>query len=298
MARLIARHMGKHIPGNPAFVVQNLTAAGLVLGNRIYAGAEKDGTTIAILERGVPQLAVQGEPNARFDPLKMTWLGSVSSYAHDAYIFWLNASFAAKSVADLKPPSTLTARVGTTGAGATNLVFKVLAKDVLGLNVQNVRGYRGAADAFLAQQRGEIDGQVVGLSSVKVGQPALYQANFLRPLIAFARATRVPDYPDVPTGRELATNPKAQAILEFAEAPFFMALPIAAPPDLPPERARALRDGFIAMARDPAFIEEANRMNVEQSPIDGEAVRRLIAQMSATPKDVITQFNEMVRVKN
>ena len=102
----------------------------------------------------------------------------------------------------------------------------------------------------------------------------------------------------MPTGRELATNPKAQAILEFAEAPFFMALPIAAPPDLPPERARALRDGFIAMARDPAFIEEANRMNVEQSPIDGEAVRRLIAQMSATPKDVITQFNEMVRVKN
>jgi hypothetical protein len=208
-----------------------------VLANRIYAGAEKDGTAIAILERGVPQLAIQGDPNARFDPLKMTWLGSVSSYAHDAYIFWLNASFAAKTVADLKPPSTITARVGTTGAGATNLVFTVLAKDVLGLNVQNVRGYRGAADAFLAQQRSEIDGQVVGLSSVKVGQPALYQANFLRPLIAFARTTRFPDYPDVPTGRELATTPKAQAILAFAEAPFFMALPVAAPPDLPPERA-------------------------------------------------------------
>jgi tripartite-type tricarboxylate transporter receptor subunit TctC len=286
VARLMSRHLGNHIPGRPTLVVQNLQSAGLVLANRIYAGAEKDGTTIAILERGVPQLAVQGEPNARFDPLKMTWLGSVSSYAHDAYIFWLNASFAAKSVAELKPPSTLTARVGTTGAGATNLVFTVLSKEVLGLNVQNVRGYRGAADAFLA------------LSSVKVGQPALYQANFLRPLIAFARTTRFPDYPDVPTGRELATDPRAQAILAFAEAPFFMALPIAAPPDLPPERARALQDGFMAMMRDPAFIEEANRMNLEQSPIDGEAVRRIIAQMSATPKDVIAQFNEMVGVKN
>src|SRR2546430_15674942 len=144
-ARLMSRHLGNHIPGRPILVVQNLQSAGLVLANRIYAGAEKDGTTIAILERGVPQLAVQGEPNARFDPLKMTWLGSVSSYAHDAYIFWLNASFAARTVADLKPPSPLTARVGTTGAGATNLVFTVLAKDVLGLNVQNVRGYRGAA---------------------------------------------------------------------------------------------------------------------------------------------------------
>jgi len=297
-ARLMSRHLGNHIPGRPTLVVQNLQSAGLVLANRIYAGAEKDGTAIAILERGVPQLAIQGDPNARFDPLKMTWLGSVSSYAHDAYILWLNATFAAKSVADLKPPSTLTARVGTTGAGATNLVFTLIAKDILGLNVQNVRGYRGAADAFLAQQRGELDGQVVGLSSVKVGQPALYKAGFLRPLIAFARTTRFPDYPDVPTGRELATNPKAQAILAFAETPFFMALPVVAPPDLPPERARALQDGFMAMTRDPAFIEEANRMNLEQSPIDGEAVRRLIAQMGATPKDVIAQFNEIVGVRN
>jgi tripartite-type tricarboxylate transporter receptor subunit TctC len=297
-ARLMSRHLGNHIPGRPTLVVQNLQSAGLVLANRIYASAEKDGTAIAILERGVPQLAIQGDPNARFDPLKMTWLGSVSSYAHDAYILWLNATFAAKSVGDLKAPSTLTARVGTTGAGATNLVFTLIAKDILGLNVQNVRGYRGAADAFLAQQRGELDGQVVGLSSVKVGQPALYKAGFLRPLIAFARTTRFPDYPDVPTGRELAPSPKAQAILEFAETPFFMALPIAAPPDLPPERARALQDGFMAMTRDPAFIEEANRMNLEQSPIDGEAVRRLIAQMGATPKDVIAQFNEIVGVRN
>jgi tripartite-type tricarboxylate transporter receptor subunit TctC len=77
-----------------------------------------------------------------------------------------------------------------------------------------------------------------------------------------------------------------------------MALPVAAPPDLPPERARALQDAFMAMTRDPAFIEEANRMNLEQSPIDGEAVRAIIAQMSATPKDVIAQFNEMVGLKN
>src|SRR5262245_63141417 len=173
VARLIARHLGNHIPRRPTLVVQNLQSAGLVLANRIYAGAEKDGTVIAILERGTPQLAIQGEPNARFDPLKMTWLGSVSSYAHDAYIFWVNATFAAKTVADLKPPNTLTARIGTTGAGATNGVFTQIAKDILGLNVQNVRGYRGAADAFLAQQRGEIDGQVVGLASVKVGQPGL-----------------------------------------------------------------------------------------------------------------------------
>src|SRR4051812_26836871 len=144
VARLLARHLGNHIPGKPVLVVQNMQAAGLVLANRIYATAEKDGSTIAVLERGTPQLAIQGDPNARFDPLKMTWLGSVSSYAHDAYIFWVNATFGAKAVADLKPPSPLTARIGTTGSGATNLVFTLISKDVLGLNVQNVRGYRGA----------------------------------------------------------------------------------------------------------------------------------------------------------
>jgi tripartite-type tricarboxylate transporter receptor subunit TctC len=120
MARLISRHLGGHIPGKPALVVQNMQSAGLVLANRLYANAEKDGTTIAILERGTPQLAVQGDPNARFDPLKMGWLGSVSSYANDAYVFWVNSGFHAKTVADLKQPCNPVARIGTTGAGATS----------------------------------------------------------------------------------------------------------------------------------------------------------------------------------
>src|SRR5262249_25511036 len=119
MARLMSRHLGNQIPGKPAIVVQNLQAAGVALGNRIYNNADKDGTTIAILERGTPQLAIQGDPNARFDPLKLNWLGSVSSYANDAYVFWVNASFSAKTVADLKPGNPV-ARIGTTGAGATN----------------------------------------------------------------------------------------------------------------------------------------------------------------------------------
>jgi tripartite-type tricarboxylate transporter receptor subunit TctC len=297
MARLISRHMGKHIPGNPTLVVQNLTSAGLVLANRIYAGSEKDGATIAIIERGTPQLAVLGDPNARFDPLKMNWLGSVSSYANDAYVFWVNSTFPAHSVADLKGPAGKLARIGTTGAGATNLVFTQISKDVLGLNIQNVRGYRGAADVFLAQQRGEVDGQVVGLSAIKVGQKALYQAGAFRGLIQFARTTRSPDLPDAPTGRELTSDPKARALLNFAETPFFMALPLVAPPDIPADRAKALQSAFMDMTKDQAFRDEIGKMGQDLSPIDGEAVRKLIAQMGKTPKDVIAQFNAIVSAK-
>jgi tripartite-type tricarboxylate transporter receptor subunit TctC len=120
-ARLIAKHMPNFLAGKPTIVVQNLAGAnGLALANRLYVNAEKDGSVIAILERGTPQLAIQGDPNVRFDPLKLTWLGSVSSYANDAYLLQVNASFPAKTVADLEKPGT-PARLGTTGAGATNL---------------------------------------------------------------------------------------------------------------------------------------------------------------------------------
>jgi tripartite-type tricarboxylate transporter receptor subunit TctC len=297
MARLMARHLGNHIPGKPGIVVQNMQAAGLALANRIYNNVEKDGTAIAILERGTPQLAIQGDPNARFDPLKMNWLGSVSSYANDAYVFWVNASFFAKSVADLKQPGGQVARIGTTGAGATNLVFTQISKDVLGLNIQNVRGYRGAADVFLAQQRGEVDGQVVGHSAIKVGQTALYKAGAFRGLIQFARTTRSPELPDAPTGRELTNDPKTLALLAFAETPFFMALPVVAPPDVPADRLKALQTAFMDMTKDPAFVEEIGKMGQDLSPIDGEAVRKLIAQMGETPKDVIARFNEIVSPK-
>src|SRR4029453_14082721 len=162
---------------------------------------DKEGLTIGIVERGTPQVAIMGDPNARFDPLKLTWLGSVSSYGNDAYTLSVNAPFHAKTVDDLRKPDRPSAKIGSTGAGATNGIFTNIAKDVLGLNIQHVRGYRGAADVFPAHQRNELDGQVVGLASMKVGQPALWKAGAFRPLIMFGRTMRFSEFPEVPTGR-------------------------------------------------------------------------------------------------
>jgi tripartite-type tricarboxylate transporter receptor subunit TctC len=297
-ARLISRHLGRHIPGNPTIIVQNLTSSALVLINRIANSADKEGLTIGMIERGAPQLAIMGDPNARFDPLKLTWIGSVSSYGNDAYTLTVNAGFYAKTAQDLLKHDRPSAKVGSTGAGATNGIFTNIARDVLGLNIQHVRGYRGAADVFLAQQRGELDGQVVGLASMKVGQPAQWKAGAFRPLVMFGRATRFAEFPEVPTGRELAKDEGALRLLDFAESPFFMALPVVAPPDLPPERAEALRTAFMAMVKDPAFIAEAEKMSLELSPIDGEAVRRVIVRMGETPADVIEQFKTIAGAKN
>jgi tripartite-type tricarboxylate transporter receptor subunit TctC len=291
--RLVARHLGRFIPGEPSIVVQNMPGAGgLVTANRMYNVAEKDGSVIAGLGRSVPQLAIQGHPNANFDPARFTWLGSLSSYANDAYLMVVHARHPARSVADLKKPG-ITANLGTDRAGATNLVFSLVAKEILGLNVHLVRGYSGAAPMFLAMQSGELDGQVVGLSSIKAGQRDLWSRNELRPLVQFGRTGRLAELPDVPTGRELTSDPEALALIEFAEQPFFMALPFAAPPGVPADRAKALQTAFVAMCKDEAFVAEARKLGLDVSPIDADAVLKQLARAAATPKDVIARYNAM-----
>jgi tripartite-type tricarboxylate transporter receptor subunit TctC len=290
-ARLVARHLTRFIPGGPNIVVQNNPGSGgLVTANRLYFNSEKDGSVLAKLERAVPQLAIQGNSNAQFDPAKFTWLGSLSSYADDAYLMLLNANHPAKTIADLKPPAPPVALGGDSSA-SSNLIFAVIAKEVLGLNINVVRGYTGAAPLFLAMQRGELDGQMVGLSSVRTGQRDLWNRKAFRPLIAFGRTTRHREFPDMPIGRELTSDPTALALIEFAELPFFIALPFAAPPDIPRDRAQALQTAFMAMCRDNVFIAEAEKLGIDMSPVDGAAILKLLAQTSATPKDVIARYN-------
>jgi tripartite-type tricarboxylate transporter receptor subunit TctC len=293
-ARLVARHLGRFIPGNPTIIVQNVPGGGgLVTANRIFNASERDGSVIAKLERAVPQLAIQGNPNANFDPMKFTWLGSLSSYGNDAYLLLVNAGHAARTVADLKRPGVLLT-VGADNAASSNLIFGIIAREVLGLNVNVVRGYTGAAPMFLAMQSGEIDGQMVGLSSIRSGQRDLWNRGAFRPLLQFGRSTRLADLPDIPTGRELAANPQSLALIEFAELPFFMALSFAAPPGLPADRATAMSNAFMAMCRDRAFVAEADALGFDLSPIDGAEVTKLIARSATTPKPVIERYNALV----
>ena len=293
-SRLVAQHLGKYIPGNPAIVSQNIPGgAGVVGANRMYNAAEKDGTVIAILDRGAPQVAILGDPNAKYDPIRFTWLGSISSYAEDAYVVAVNAGHPARSIHDLGKDG-LTITLGAMNPGTTNLTFASIARDVLGLNIKIVRGYTGAAPMFLAMQTGELDGQAVGLASLKAGQPALWAQKQVRVLLQFGRSTRLPELSDVPTGRELAKDADALAMIEFAELPFFSALPYIAPPDIPADRARALQSAFMATMKDPAFIDGANRLSLEMSPIDGDAVRALMVKAVATPKAVIERYRQIV----
>ena len=288
--RLVARHLGKFIEGNPSIVVQNEpTAGGLALGNKLAHTMARDGTAIAVFNRALPQLALAGDRNAQFDPLELTWLGSLSSYKEDAYLMVVNDSSPVHNIAEVnKAPKPI--HMGGTRAGATNIVFALLARDLLKMNVDLVRGFPGASEIWLAMERGELDGQVVDISAILVGRPDLWRAGKLRPLVAFGRTERLPDYKDVPVARELVKNPDDLALLEFSEMPFFMALPFAAPPGLPPERARILREGFMKMARDETFRADILKAGIMTSPIDGDAVRALIVEAARTPLPVRQRF--------
>jgi tripartite-type tricarboxylate transporter receptor subunit TctC len=222
--------------------------------------------------------------------MKFIWLGSLSSYADDAYLLAINATHPVKSVDEIRPPGK-SLNLGADSSASSNLIFAVIAKEILGLNINIVRGYTGAATMFLAMQRGEIDGQYVGLSSIKSGQRDLWNRKAFRMLMAFGRTTRHPDFPNIPIGRDMAKDANALALIDFAELPFFIALPFAGPPGVPLDRAKALQAAFMAMCRDQAFIEDAQKIGIDMSPVDGEGVLNMLAKVAATPKDIVARYN-------
>jgi tripartite-type tricarboxylate transporter receptor subunit TctC len=293
-ARFVARYLGQYIPGNPTIVVENQPGAGgITAANRLANVFPRDGSYIAKLERAVPLLAIQGDPNVHFDPLKLTWLGSLSSYAHDSYLMLVMATNPVKSIYELKQPGK-SISLGGDNAASSNVIFAVIAKEILGLNIKVISGYTGAAPLFLAMQRGEIDGQVVGYSSVRTGQRDLWNRHAFRALMQFGRSTRLADFSDIPTANELTKDPSALALLDFANLQFAISLPFAAPPGLPADRAKALQAAFMEMCKNPQVLAAGEQLGFEMSPIDGAAVLKLVAHAAATPHDVIDRYNKLV----
>lgn len=293
-ARLVARHFGRFVPGRPNVIVQNQpSAGGIGLANRFATGADNDGTVIGVVQRAVPQYALIGYPSVRFDPLKLTWIGSVSAYATDSYVLIVNANHGIKTLADLQH-ATIKTRLGAGRSGSANLIFALVAKDLFKLNVDIVRGYEGTAPIFLAMRSGEVDGLLADLSTVKVALADMWKDKQVVPLLQFGRKTRFAEVPDAPTARELLSDPAQQQFLAFAEMPFFIALPVAAPTGIPDERVKVLQAAFMAMGADPEFLKDSDTMHYTVDPISGDAVRAQIAEAATAPKNVIEKFKKLV----
>ena len=295
--RMIARHLGRHIPGNPSIVVQNMPGAGsLRATNWLHSVAPRDGSVIAIFARDMPLLAILGTNRAAtFDPRKFSWLGSASDFSRDAYLLMVRADAPAHSIEEARRPGGPPLVLGGTAVGAAGSDVPIILRDTLGINVKLVEGYQDSGAIFLAVDRGEIGGRTVDLSSMKSFRPGWMTPNGgMRALVQFARATRHPDFPDVPTARELARNDAARALIEFAELSYRISRPFAAPPDVPADRAKALQDAFMAVHQDAEYLAEAARLRMEVSPIDSGAVLDTIDRIAAAPPQVLDYLRRLM----
>ena len=295
-ARLIARYLSKYVPGNPSIIVQNMPGAGSLRSvNYLYNAAPKDGSVIGTFSRDMPLLSIIGNTNARFDPLRFTWLGSSSSYGNDAYLLFTRLDAPVKSIEDARRPDGPPLVLGGTGEGASGNDVSTVLRDALGLNLKVVVGYPDSNALFLAVDRKEVDGRCVGLSSVQSSHPQwLRLGSGMHALVQFARTTRHPGFADVPTARELAKNETSRALIKLAEIPYTLSRPFAAPPDVPEDRAKALQAAFLAVNRDPQYLDEATRLKIDISPIGGEDVLRAIAQIAAAPPELLGYMKKLL----
>jgi tripartite-type tricarboxylate transporter receptor subunit TctC len=292
--RLVAKHLGRFLPRSPTLqAINDESGGGVALARRFAAARTGEPPEIAILQRGVAQLAIQGDAMAKFDPLKLNWLGSLSSFANDAYVLIVNARHPARTVWDLAPPAP-PALIGGDSPGSTNLTFAQIAKHALNLNIEVKDGFSGAAGMFFAMRDGDLDGQVIGLNSLTANQPELWRAGDVRPLLQFGRRTRHPLLPEVPLASEYTKDRGALQLVAFAEAPLGMALPFVAPASVTPQRSAILAGGFMAMARDRDFLADAYKAKLDITPVDAGAVRRIIVAMAQTPVDLIARYTAII----
>jgi len=281
-ARLLARHLGKHIPGSPSVVPQNMTGAGsLKAANYVYSVAPKDGSVIGTFSRsmGIAPLIDKAE----FDSTKFTWLGSVTDEVslcvarHDAPV---------KTFTELLvTPTTF----GAAGAGSDPHIFASFYRNVLGAKIKVVTGYPGTNEIQLAVERGEVDG-LCGLSwSTLKGRYPHWLKDKRANILVQAGIKKQPELPDVPAASELAKHPDQTQILKLLLIGQAMARPFAAPPGIPADRRAALIAAFERTTADPDFLAEAERLNFEVNPVSANKLDALLAEAYATPKDVIAK---------
>ena len=295
-ARIIARYIGKYIPGGPSVVVVNMPGAGsLRATNFLYTTAPKDGLTIGAFARDMPLMGILGgNSNVQFDPRKFTWLGSASSSANDSYLLFVRKDAEAKSIKEATQPGGPAIVLAGTAEGATGNDVAVLIRDTIGLNVKVITGYPDSGAIFLAVDRKEVDGRFVGLSAVSSSKPEWLKPDApVRAFLQFGRTDRNKLFPEAPTARELAKDDRSRALIGLAELPYQLSRPMAAPPGVPMDRAKALQDAFMAMQTDGEYLKEAERLGLDVSPVDGAQALALIEKLAGSPKELLEYMKKL-----
>jgi tripartite-type tricarboxylate transporter receptor subunit TctC len=290
-ARLTARYLGKYIPGNPSFVVENMPgASGIKATNFLYEAAPKDGTVLATVNNSMPVYQAISQPGVRFKAEELNWIGSLLQTATTISI-WHTAGV--KTIDEAKRKEVI---MGATGAAGTKAAYPQLLNNTLGTKFKIVTGYEGGNTLRLAMERGEVQGDgSARWSSWKSTKPEWLRDNKVIALVQIG-LKKDDDLPNVPLLTELAQNEEQRRMFEFISQPIAMQQPFVGPPGIPADRVILLRRAFDAMTRDPAFRKEVEQLDLELDPVSGEEVQKIVRAIVETPSDIVQKVQAATAV--
>lgn len=281
-SRLLARHFGRHIPGQPTIVAQNMPgASGVKAANYLYNIAPKDGTVIGHVQRGTLVEPLFGNRELKFDASKVSWIGSLNTE-------WSVALAGGKSgLTSLQDALEREFPVAAEGPTASDHIYASVLNGVLGTRFKIISGYKGKAEERFAIEQGEVAGLIGwAWSSVKNTAWQQVQSGQLK-VIAFLAPEKRPGFEDVPTVYDFAKSEEDRQVLDFVFGPQVLGRPHFAPPGVPPARVAALRQAFDDTMKDSAFLSDAAKNKFDLDPFSGEEIERRVRALYATPRAVI-----------
>jgi tripartite-type tricarboxylate transporter receptor subunit TctC len=285
--------MGRHIPGNPTFIVQNRPGAGsLAAANYVYEVAPRDGTVIAAVQRPIPFQQLLGDAGVRYDPRRIQWLGSTSNEL-GVVVVWHTAP--QKTAQDLFTMETI---VGGNGVATDTELFARAFNYVLGTKFKIVGGYPGQVQIVLAMERGEVQGTANwSWSDIEKGRPDWLRDGKIRMLLQLdLKKGSSPYLRDVPLAMDLARNQEERQVFEILMGMKALGRPYFVAPEVPKDRSDALRAAFMATMADPEFLAEATRTLGPIDPVSGAEMQKILMDVYALPADVIAKAREAVKV--
>ena len=283
-ARLVARHMDRHIPGNPKIVVQNMPGGGGLRGaNHIYRIAPRDGSVIGAVDQQAPLAQAFGEKGVEFDLAKSSYVGNTTS-SPIVLVSWHTS--AVKTFRDALENELV---IGATGAGSASVQVPLMINALIGTKFRVVSGYPGGYEIYLAMENGEVAGRATqNWSGWKSQKPDWLRDKKIN-LLAQAGATKHPELPDVPLLADFAKSGEDKLLLEIYFATADMARPLLVGPDVPGERVEALRRAFDATMADSEFLEEAKRINIDIEATGGADVQKIVMRILGAPPHVLAR---------
>jgi tripartite-type tricarboxylate transporter receptor subunit TctC len=289
-ARALARHMAKHIPGNPTIVPRNLPGAGgLIATNTLYNSTAADGLTFAALTNGGAMEPLFGERAARFDAQKLGWIGSIGKQ-DNICITWQGSP-----LTRIEQAKTREVTVSASGAGGNSSIMPRVFNEFLGTKFKVIGGYNEGSGTTLALERGEVDG-VCGLSytTLKTMHADWFRDRKINVIVQIG-LQKQRDLPDVPNALDMVADPEDKQVLQLILVRQEMGRPFAVPPGVPADRVAILRAAFEATLKDPAFLADAAKLQMEIDPLTGAEIEELLKAAYATPRGIVQRAAELVR---